>query len=52
MEQNCKIKHYAMKTYAGEDVQIHVFLTSAIAAGQLHNPAALPPGKYSLIRIL
>jgi hypothetical protein len=27
-------KHYAMKTYGGVDVQIHVFLTSALVGGE------------------
>jgi hypothetical protein len=26
--------HYAMKTYGGGDVQIHVFLTSALVGGE------------------
>jgi hypothetical protein len=36
-----------MKTYGGVDIQIHISLTSALAevSGQLHTPAALPPGK-------
>jgi hypothetical protein len=34
-----------MKAYGGVHVQIHIFLTSALAGGQLHAPAALPPGK-------
>jgi hypothetical protein len=34
-----------MKTFDGEDVQIHVFLTSALVGGEwkLHAPADLPP---------
>jgi hypothetical protein len=28
------IKHYAMKMYGGVDVQIHVFLTSALVGGE------------------
>jgi hypothetical protein len=34
-----------MKTYGGVDVQIHVFLTSALVevSGQLHALAPLPP---------
>jgi hypothetical protein len=35
-----------MKAYRGVDVYIHLFLTSAlVGGGQLHAPAALPPGK-------
>jgi hypothetical protein len=38
-----------MKTYEGADVQIHVFLTSALRcgdlSGQLRAPIALPSGK-------
>jgi hypothetical protein len=35
-----------MKAYGGADVQIHIFFTSALAdGGQLHDPAALTPGK-------
>jgi hypothetical protein len=28
-----------MKAYGGMDVQIHIFLTSALVGGQLHAPA-------------
>jgi hypothetical protein len=28
------MKHYAMKTYGGMDVQIRVFLTSALVGGE------------------
>jgi hypothetical protein len=28
------IKHYAMKTYWGVDVEVHVFLTSALAGDE------------------
>jgi hypothetical protein len=38
-----------MKAYGGVNVQIHVILTSGLAgSGQLHAPAALPPGKQPL----
>jgi hypothetical protein len=42
-----RIKHYAVKVYGGVDVEIHIFLTLHKLAvnGQLHAPAALPPGK-------
>jgi hypothetical protein len=33
-----------MKAYGGVDIQIHIFLTLALA-GQLRAPAALPPRK-------
>jgi hypothetical protein len=38
------LKPYAMKMYRGVDVQIHIFLTSALTevSGQLHAPTALP----------
>jgi hypothetical protein len=44
-------KHHAMKTYWR--VEVHAFLTSALVgvSGQLHAPAALPPGKEQLVRI-
>jgi hypothetical protein len=49
------IKHYALKTYEGVDIQIHIVLTSALVEvnGQLHAPATLLLGKepwYSLDR--
>jgi hypothetical protein len=28
------IKHYAIKSYGGVDVQIHIFLTSALVGGE------------------
>jgi hypothetical protein len=35
-----------MKAYGGVDVQIHIFLISALAGGsQFYAPSALPPGK-------
>jgi hypothetical protein len=38
------LKHYAMKTYGGADIYIHVFLTSALEGGsvELHAPAVPP----------
>jgi hypothetical protein len=37
-----------MEAYEGVDVEIHVFLTSAlVGSNQLHAPAALSPGKES-----
>jgi hypothetical protein len=46
-------KHHAIKTYWGVEVYLHAFLTSALdeASGQLHAPAALPPGKEPLVPI-
>jgi hypothetical protein len=43
----CLTKHYAMKAYGGVDIWIHIILTSALAgmSGQVHAPAALPPGE-------
>jgi hypothetical protein len=43
-----------MKACGGVDVQIHIVLTSAVArevSGHLHAPAALLPGKESLVPI-
>jgi hypothetical protein len=42
-----------MTAYGSVDVQIHIFLTSALVEvnGQLHAPAALPPGKDPTISI-
>jgi hypothetical protein len=53
----CLIKYHAMKTYGGEEVYLHAFLTPAPdwLSGQLHTPAALNSGKnpwYSLDRKL
>jgi hypothetical protein len=41
------MKYYAMKTYEGVHVQTHVSLFAALVervCGQIHAPAALPPG--------
>jgi hypothetical protein len=49
----CLTKHHAMKAYWGVEVELHAFLISALAevSGQLHAPAALPPGKEPLVPI-
>jgi hypothetical protein len=36
--------HYAMKAYGGMDVQIHIFLTSALAGGEW---SASRPGRFT-----
>jgi hypothetical protein len=41
----CLIKHHAVKTYEGVQVQVHAFLTSELDESQLHAPIALPPGE-------
>jgi hypothetical protein len=38
-----------MKAYWGVEVQLNEFLVSALNVGQLHAPAALPPGKELLV---
>jgi hypothetical protein len=30
----CLIKHYIIKTYGGVDVEIHIFLISAVVGGE------------------
>jgi hypothetical protein len=40
----CLTKHYAMKTYGGADVQIHVFLTSVLVGGEW---LASRPGRFN-----
>jgi hypothetical protein len=42
-----KVKHYAMKVYGGVDVQIYIFLTSALVGGErlASRSVTLPPGK-------
>jgi hypothetical protein len=45
-------ERYAMKAYGEMNVQIHVFLTSAlVGSGQFHAPASLSPGKQLLVPI-
>jgi hypothetical protein len=41
------MKHYAMKVYGGVDVQIHVFLTSALVGGEWSgsSPGRFTPGE-------
>jgi hypothetical protein len=41
------MKHYAMKAYRGVDVQIHVFMTTALVGGELSasRPGRLTPGE-------
>jgi hypothetical protein len=43
----CLIKHYAMKAYEGVDVQIHIFLTSALDGGEwsASRPGSFTPGE-------
>jgi hypothetical protein len=45
----CLIKHYIMKTYGGVDVQIHVFLTSALVGGEWSAslPGRVTPGEMA-----
>jgi hypothetical protein len=47
------IKHYAMKTYGGVDVQIEAFLTSALAGGEwsVSRPGHFTPGERALVSI-
>jgi hypothetical protein len=40
----CLTKHYAMKTYGGVDVYIHIFLTSALVRGEW---SASHPGRFT-----
>jgi hypothetical protein len=44
------IKHYAMKTYGGVDVQIQVLLTSALVRGEwlALRPCRFSPGERAL----
>jgi hypothetical protein len=41
------MKHYAMKPYGGVDIQIHIFLTSALVGGEwpASRPGRFTPGK-------
>jgi hypothetical protein len=34
VKSQCLIKQYAMKAYGGMDIEIHIFLSSALAGGQ------------------
>jgi hypothetical protein len=47
------IEYLAMKTRGGVELQLRVFLISVLQGmrGQLHAPAALPPGKEPLVPI-
>jgi hypothetical protein len=38
----CLIKHHAMRTCRGVEIQLHAFLTSALVRGEW---PALPPGR-------
>jgi hypothetical protein len=40
----CLTNYYAMKAYVGVDVQIHIFLTSALAGGEW---SASRPGRFT-----
>jgi hypothetical protein len=44
-----EFKHNAMREYGGVDVQIHIFLTSALALGEwsTSRPGRFTPGKRS-----
>jgi hypothetical protein len=47
----CLIKHYAMETYRGVDIQILISLTLEVS-DQLHTMVALPMGKEPLVLIV
>jgi hypothetical protein len=50
----CLIKLHTIKTYRGVEVQLHVFLTSALVGVEWsvsHTPAASPPRKNPLVPI-
>jgi hypothetical protein len=48
----CLAKHHDMKAYWGsEGIATHIFTSALDGGGQLHDPAALPPGKKPLVRI-
>jgi hypothetical protein len=44
-----EFKHYAMKVYGGVDIQIHIFLTSALAGGEwlVSHPDRFTPGEIA-----
>jgi hypothetical protein len=47
------LERHDMKTHGGANVNLLVFLTSAPedVCGQLHDPAALPPGGWMGVRL-
>jgi hypothetical protein len=45
----CITKHYAMKAYGGVDVEIHIFLTSAVVLGEW---SASSLGRFTTLLLL